>query len=101
MPGRKSSPSARINVQEADVFEFTGVDQENLQKRESTRSLIALFYVLGFLCIVFSALTVSFLKSLNINDIKDILITLSGILSGPLGFIIGYYFKASHENEQI
>jgi hypothetical protein len=29
----------------------------------------------------------------SVTDIKDILLAESGILSGPLGFIIGFYFK--------
>ncbi|MFR0895105.1 MAG: hypothetical protein ACLSGF_09830 [Alistipes onderdonkii] len=31
------------------------------------------------------------------DDYKDLLVAVSGILSGPLGFIVGYYFKASKE----
>ena len=31
------------------------------------------------------------------KKIKFVLVTVSGILSGPLGFIVGYYFKATKE----
>ena len=33
----------------------------------------------------------------QVADVKDMLVAISGVLSGPLGFIIGYYFKASKE----
>jgi hypothetical protein len=36
-------------------------------------------------------------KPFSVDDYKDMLVTVSGILSGPLGFIVGYYFKASTE----
>ena len=68
-------------------------------RREGTRSQIALYYVLGFLLIVCICFIVSGLEHLSVNDTKDLLVTVSGILSGPLGFIIGYYFKASSDKE--
>ncbi|MBI2039092.1 MAG: hypothetical protein HYT22_02350 [Candidatus Niyogibacteria bacterium] len=68
-------------------------------KREGTRSQIALYYVLGFLILILLALILSFAYRLTINDLRDTLLALSGILSGPLGFIIGYYFKSYSDRE--
>lgn len=67
-------------------------------KREGTRSQIALYYVLGFLFIICLCFIISGLQKLTVKDTQDLLIAVSGILSGPLGFIIGYYFKA-HDKE--
>lgn len=36
-------------------------------------------------------------NTFSVDEYKDMLVTVSGILSGPLGFIVGYYFKASKE----
>lgn len=69
------------------------------EKREGTRSQIALYYVLGFLVLIFSALVLFYAKNLAVNDLRDMLLALSGILSGPLGFIIGYYFKSHSDKE--
>ena len=74
-----------------------------IERREHTRSLIAFYYVLGFLVIVVAALISSFIMlwrdKIEFENVTGILVTISGILSGPLGFIIGYYFKAqSDEN---
>jgi len=69
------------------------------EKREDTRSKIALYYVLGFLALIFGALVLFFVKNLAVNDLRDLLLALSGILSGPLGFIIGYYFKSHSDKE--
>ena len=63
-------------------------------KREGTRSQIALYYVIGFLVLIFCALILFYVRNLQVNDLRDLLLALSGILSGPLGFIIGYYFKS-------
>lgn len=69
------------------------------EKREGTRSSIALFYVIGYLVIIAGVLIMSAVKDYTIGDNKDMLLAISGILSGPLGFIIGYYFKAANKEE--
>ncbi|MDE2016029.1 MAG: hypothetical protein KGI72_05900 [Patescibacteria group bacterium] len=67
------------------------------EKREDTRSKIALYYVIGYLFLVLSTLFLFWVRSLAVNDLRDLLLALSGILSGPLGFIIGYYFKSESD----
>lgn len=69
------------------------------EKREGTRSSIALFYVIGYLAIIAFVLCIATWKNFVISDYKDMLLAVSGILSGPLGFIIGYYFKASNKED--
>lgn len=70
------------------------------EKREDTRSKIALYYVIGFMVVVALPLLIFiFRRELSVNDTRDLLLAISGILSGPLGFIIGYYFKA-HSSER-
>lgn len=69
------------------------------EKREDTRSKIALYYVLGYLALVLAMLLLFWIRQLQVNDLRDLLLALSGILSGPLGFIIGYYFKSHSEKE--
>lgn len=66
-------------------------------KREETRSHIALIYVIAYVAIIAGTISVGMWKGFTIDDHRDILLAISGILSGPLGFIIGYYFKASSE----
>lgn len=62
--------------------------------KDKTRKIIATIYVCAFLGIVIITLLIMLLVGCyTINDIKDVLLTESGILSGPLGFIIGFYFK--------
>ena len=68
-------------------------------KREDTRSKIALYYVIGYLALVFCTLVLFYVRTLEVNDLRDLLLALSGILSGPLGFIIGYYFKSHFQDE--
>ncbi len=72
-------------------------------KREDTRSKIALYYVIGYISIVAGTIAIffgvsAFIKSIIVDDLRDMLLAISGILSGPLGFIIGYYFK-SHASD--
>ncbi len=68
-------------------------------RREGTRSQIALYYVVGFLLLILGALFLFWVRNLQVNDLRDLLLALSGILSGPLGFIIGYYFKTNTDKD--
>lgn len=65
--------------------------------KENTRRIIASLYVWAFFIIIFITLIIGVLFRYSVDDYKDILVTVSGILSGPLGFIVGYYFKSKNE----
>lgn len=66
-------------------------------RKESTRTFIAQLYVWAFFIVIIIVFIVGIVKSFSVDDYKDMLVTVSGVLSGPLGFIVGYYFKASKE----
>lgn len=65
--------------------------------KENTRSRIALVYVYAFFGVIALVLVMGAFRRFGVDDYKDMLVTVSGVLSGPLGFIVGYYFKASKE----
>ncbi len=65
--------------------------------KESTRSRIAQIYVWAFFAVIAIVFLIGWDKPFSVDEYKDMLVTVSGILSGPLGFIVGYYFKASSE----
>ena len=82
----------------ADVGEAINSSVEKrADKREDTRSTIALVYVIGYLIVVAGVLIIGVSTKLELSGYKDLLLAVSGILSGPLGFIIGYYFKSNKE----
>lgn len=66
-------------------------------KKESTRSHIAQLYVWAFFAVIVAVFVIGCCSSFTVDEYKDMLVTVSGVLSGPLGFIVGYYFKASKE----
>ena len=68
-----------------------------LLKKERTRSYIARLYVWAFFVVIGLVFLICFLNHFEPKEYKDMLIAVSGTLSGPLGFIVGYYFKASNE----
>jgi len=79
---------------------FTGggrlvTKEQRKGKRESVRSYIALSFIAGFFLVIFIGLGIGMYNYFDTKEYKDILIAISGILSGPLGFIIGFYFKGS------
>lgn len=76
----------------------TTVDQkETSNPKESTRTYIAQLYVWSFFVVIGAVFVIGIIKCFSVNEYKDMLVTVSGVLSGPLGFIVGYYFKASKE----
>lgn len=63
-------------------------------KREDTRSKVATLYVIGFFIVIFLGFFTTWVFSESC-DLKELLVAISGVLSGPLGFIIGFYFKSA------
>ncbi len=59
------------------------------------RSEIAKIYIYAFFGVILLTFITGCCKDFTPKEYTDMLITVSGILSGPLGFIIGYYFKAA------
>jgi len=61
------------------------------------RNQIASRYVYSFLGIIAFYVVVGLWNKYDTDQLKDGLLAISGVLSGPLGFIIGYYFKTNTE----
>lgn len=68
-------------------------------KREDTRGRLALAFIAGFFVILVIGMLIAALNEGDkVDSTKEILLTISGILSGPLGFVVGYYFRSREEN---
>lgn len=67
--------------------------------KDETRKILATRFVHSFLVIIGGTILIMLFSCYTINDIKDVLLAESGILSGPLGFIIGFYFKEELEKK--
>lgn len=67
------------------------------EKRERNRGTLAMVFVILFFCVIFVTFIIGYTtEEFQIQDYKDLLTTVSSILSGPLGFIIGFYFKEKY-----
>ncbi|WP_190808752.1 hypothetical protein [Flagellimonas sp. S3867] len=86
---------------EGNILSNIGQRLENIvikpnvdEKREKNRGVLAMVFVILFFCVIFVTFIIGYNTSdFKTNDYKDLLTTVSSILSGPLGFIIGFYFK--------
>ena len=67
------------------------------EKKEHTRSRMAILFVLGFFAILFLCFVYAIMVDATLGDLKDTLVGVIGALSGILGFIVGYYYKTSQE----
>lgn len=67
------------------------------EKKEHTRSRMAILFVLGFFAILFLCFVYAIMVDAKLSDLKDTLVGVIGALSGILGFIVGYYYKTSQE----
>ncbi|MBN1331971.1 hypothetical protein JW978_03745 [Candidatus Dojkabacteria bacterium] len=68
------------------------------EKREVTRSTFALIFLIGFIILMCLGMILGFfMEGDQLNNTQEVLLTISGILSGPLGFVVGYYFRKSEE----
>ena len=67
-------------------------------KKEDIRGRIATLFLIGFFIVLISVVVVAGISDGNkIGNLKELLITVSGILAAPLGFVIGYYFRSQEE----
>lgn len=69
----------------------------NPEKKEHTRSKLAILFVLGFFAILFLCFVYAIMVQSSLSELKDTLVGVVGSLSGILGFIVGYYYKSSQE----
>lgn len=67
------------------------------EKKEHTRSRMAILFVLGFFSILFLCFVYAIMVDAKLSELKDTLVGVIGALSGILGFIVGYYYKTSQE----
>ena len=84
-------------MEENDKSEIKETQRGNSDPKENTRSKIAQIYVWAFFVVIGIVFVIGLCKQFDVDSYKDMLVTVSGVLSGPLGFIVGYYFKASKE----
>ena len=98
----KEDPTKRS---EGTNYEAAPMDSENIgnaadgnpEKKEHTRSKLAILFVLGFFAILFLCFVYAIMAGAKLNELKDTLVGVIGALSGILGFIVGYYYKSSQE----
>lgn len=82
---------------ENEISVNTDKNMSSDTRKESTRTYIAQLYVWAFFIVIGVVFVIGVIKCFTVDEFKDMLVTISGVLSGPLGFIVGYYFKASKE----
>ncbi len=56
-------------------------------------------FVIGYMLFILGAMVLSGLSLFmpmqgTVSDVKDIIVTISAIFSGPLGLMIGYFYRA-------
>ena len=78
------------------------------EHKDKTRSKIAFAFTVGYFSLLATTLigvpvyNMIVLKIAGTSEVtlqlQDILLAISGITSGPIGFVVGYYFKGSEQN---
>jgi len=67
-------------------------------KREDTRGTLALVFLIGFFVILILGMLIGAVNEGDkVTSVTELLLTVSGILSGPLGFVVGYYFRSQEQ----
>ncbi len=95
--GASENPQETDEIVHVENFEAVDLNSNSANTKESTRTYIAQLYIWAFFIVILLVFIIGFIEDFRVEDYKDMLVTVSGVLSGPLGFIVGYYFKASKE----
>ena len=88
--------SDKINKDTTEESDLDPKDELS-NKKEDTRSKVAILFVLGFFAIIFMCFAFAIMGNASLADLKDTLVGVIGALSGMLGFIVGYYYKSTLE----
>jgi hypothetical protein len=68
------------------------------KKREDIRGRLAFMFLLGYFIILVGVIILAaFIDGARVETMMNSVITISGVLSGSLGFVIGYYFRRQEE----
>ncbi len=99
-----ASPAAQRKLGTSEVEKIrpqSPVDNINVAiKREDTRANLAKLFIFGFFAVLIAVIILAGIaEGDKVTNMKETLITVSGILSGPLGFVIGYYFRSREEED--
>lgn len=94
--GRSDNESPKTDTSHDNVGDAANGTPEK-EKKENTRSKMAILFVLGFFAILFSCFIYAIMVGAKLSELKDTLVGVIGALSGILGFIVGYYYKSSQE----
>lgn len=104
-----SSPPPTIDVPEfgkLEVEEVKPLPQAQREEfdliasqREDNRGRLAFAFVIGFFVILLVGIVIASIGDGDkAENISKTMLAISGVLAGPLGFVIGYYFRSSEEN---
>jgi hypothetical protein len=97
-------PEKDLGVDEIEELPETSPEEQFevtlKKKRESTREKLAYVFVIGLFAIIIIVTIFGYVSDKDqVQNITDLVLAISGVLSGPLGFIIGYYFKRQEEEK--
>ena len=102
-----SDLNARLNTLSLKV-EASDKSFDPQEHKDKTRSKMAFTFTVGYFALL--AITLIGVPAYNMVvlqitgasdlalQLQDILLAISGIASGPIGFVVGYYFKGSEQN---
>lgn len=71
------------------------------KRREKVREKLAIVFSIGLFTVLIIGMIFGYVgEKESIQNITDMILAVSGVLSGPLGFIVGYYFRRKDEKEE-
>lgn len=93
----QAEPASTAKPVEPNYPDVSNAADGTPERKEHTRSRMAILFVLGFYAILFLCFVYAIMVGAKLSDLKDTLVGVIGALSGILGFIVGYYYKSSQE----
>lgn len=96
------SRSESNDTNKSETIAQKTTDTAIFQKREDTRSRLAIIYTVLTFIVFFAGMLISVLDGLSrgvsiIDNLEVVIPLISGVFLGTLGFVLGYYFRKGEE----
>lgn len=91
----KVETTGEAPVERVEVGHLPTAQTVDLPVRERTRGLLAGILLIAFVAMMSIPIVMIWTGRLEMSEGRELMTTIGSVMAGPLGFVLGYYFKSA------